>query len=73
MPKLIQYRDKCIGCGVCHQWQPDWWRMSRKDGKATLVKGIKKNQTYVREIETGEEDLAKKVVRDCPVRIIKWV
>lgn len=73
MPKLIQYRDKCIGCGICHQLQPAWWRMSKRDGKATLVKGEKKNQTYVREIPQDEEGLARRVVRDCPVRIIKWI
>lgn len=71
MPKLIHYRDKCIGCGVCQEMQPQYWRMSKKDGKATLVGAVCKKDTYIREIGENDADLSIKVAEACPVRIIK--
>jgi len=73
MPKFIHYRNQCIGCGICHQLQPAYWRMSRKDGKATLVQGVIKKATVVRVIEEGDLWVSRQVMRDCPVRIIKIV
>ena len=46
MYKIIHYRGKCIGCGVCYELQPELWRMSKKDGKARLLKGICKKNIY---------------------------
>ncbi len=73
MSKLVHYRTKCIGCAVCHEMQPGRWRMSRRDGKATLVKGIVRKSVYVSVISPAEVSLAKKVAEACPVRIIKLV
>ncbi len=71
MPKLIHYRDKCIGCGVCQEMQPEYWRMSKKDGKATLIGAVRKKDIYIREISEEDVDLSMKVAEACPVRIIK--
>jgi len=71
MPKLIHYRDKCIGCAVCNEQQPEYWRMSKKDGKATLIKGTKKNQVYVLEIPAAASEKSRETALACPVRIIK--
>lgn len=71
MPKLIHYRDKCIGCGVCREMQPEYWRMSKKDGKATLLKAIVKRGVSVLEIPAGAEGKSAEVVKACPVRVIK--
>lgn len=44
MPKIILYRNKCIGCGICYEMQPENWRMSKRDGKAMLLNAtIKKD------------------------------
>ena len=48
MSKLVHYRDKCIGCGICYEMQPDYWRMSTRDGKATLVKAEMKKKVQRR-------------------------
>ncbi|MFT3903791.1 MAG: ferredoxin [Niabella sp.] len=71
MSKLIHYRNKCIGCGICYEMQPDLWRMSKRDGKATLVKAEKKNKTFVLEINEWDKPLAEEVATACPVKIIK--
>lgn len=71
MHKVVHYRNKCIGCGVCYEQQPELWRMSKKDGKATLIKGIKKKEVFVLDIPDVLLDKSKEIALACPVRIIK--
>jgi ferredoxin len=73
MPKLIQYRNKCIGCGICFEMQPAFWRMSKKDGKATLVQSIVKKEIYQLALNEDDLDLSIEVEKACPVKIIKVV
>ncbi len=71
MHKIIHYRNKCIGCGVCYEQQPELWRMSKKDGKATLLNGIGKKDVFIRDIANLEVIKSREVAAVCPVRIIK--
>ncbi len=71
MPKLIHYRDKCIGCGICFELQPDIWRMSKRDGKATLVKAIRKGNVYVLEVNEQIKKESFMAAEACPVKVIK--
>lgn len=71
MPKVSHYRNKCIGCGVCQEMHPQRWRMSKRDGKATLLKAIVRNHVHVLEIPVAEADLTREVAKACPVNIIK--
>lgn len=71
MPKVIHYRNKCIGCGVCYEQQPELWRMSKKDGKATLINGVRKKEVFVVVIAATALDRSKEIALACPVRIIK--
>lgn len=71
MPNVIHYRQKCIGCGVCVEQQPELWRMSKKDGKATLIKGVLKKEVFVLTIPESAVELSKEIATVCPVRIIK--
>ncbi len=71
MHKIIHYRNKCIGCGVCYEQQPELWRMSKKDGKATLVKGLGKKDVYILSITNAEIEKSQEVAEACPVRIIR--
>lgn len=71
MIRIIQYRDKCIGCNACVEAAPDRWRISRKDGKSILVGGRQKKNTYsvlVSDIELPENQRA---ATHCPVNIIR--
>ena len=71
MPTIIQYRKKCIGCGICFELQPEYWRMSRKDGKASLVKAREKNDIHQLTIPEAAVAKTAEVVEACPVRIIR--
>jgi len=71
MPKLIHYRDNCIGCGICYEMQPTLWRMSKKDGKASLVKAIQKRNVYILDINEQDAIASQATVVACPVNVIK--
>jgi len=73
MAKIIHYRDKCIGCGVCFEMQPEIWRMSKKDGKATLLKATAKKSIHILPLFASLELLTHEVAKACPVKIIKIV
>ena len=73
MHKVIQYRSKCIGCGICYEQQPHLWRMSKKDGKATLLKGVGKKDIFVLKIPETELLKLNEIISACPVRIIKVI
>ncbi|MBL6448990.1 ferredoxin [Fulvivirga sp. 29W222] len=74
MAKVIHYRNKCIGCNICFEMQPNIWRMSQKDGKATLVGGEIKKGLYILSIAEGHSEvLLNEVAKACPVNIIKVV
>lgn len=71
MAKIIHYRSKCIGCAICFEQQPELWRMSKRDGKATLIHATSKKDVYKLEIHTSQYEKSQQVAEMCPVRIIK--
>jgi ferredoxin len=71
MAKIIHYRNKCIGCGVCFELQPELWRMSKKDGKATLLKAVAKKEVFVLAVNDSIHLKTQEVAKQCPVKIIK--
>jgi ferredoxin len=71
MHKVIHYRNKCIGCGVCFEQQPELWRMSKKDGKATLINGIGKKDIFIVSIPDFTVIKSLEIAEVCPVKIIK--
>lgn len=73
MAKIIHYRNKCIGCGICFEMQPGLWRMSKKDGKATLLKAISKKEIFILTVNDTSRHLLLETARACPVKIIKII
>ncbi|HWI90284.1 MAG TPA: ferredoxin [Flavisolibacter sp.] len=71
MSKIIFYRDKCIGCSICQEMQPELWRMSKKDGKAVLLRSIQKKKVLQLEIHNVFLQRTTEVVEACPARVIK--
>ena len=71
MPRIIYYRNKCIGCNACVEAAYSRWRMSRKDGKSVLVGGINKKGVYNVKINDDEVAANKLAAAGCPPRIIK--
>jgi len=71
MAKIIHYRNKCIGCGICFEMQPELWRMSKRDGKATLLRSTEKKDVFVLPIHKDIQHQTEQVKKACPVKIIK--
>jgi ferredoxin len=51
--------------------QPDLWRMSKKDGKANLLKAIIKRDCHILPVHEVYFDECSAVAQACPVNIIK--
>lgn len=71
MIRIIQQRAKCIGCNACVEAAPQRWRISRKDGKCTLVGGNDKKGFYITLVGDDEYDDNVAAAKHCPVNIIK--
>lgn len=71
MVRIIYFRNKCIGCGGCVEAAPQRWRMSKKDGKSTLLNSVPKKETFQILVEDDELDKIKAAEASCPVNIIK--
>ena len=71
MPQIVHYRNKCIGCNICYEKQPEYWRLSKKDGKATLLNATEKKGIYILQIPEFAAELTRIIAQDCPVNIIK--
>jgi ferredoxin len=71
MANIIHYRDKCIGCCICYEMQPEIWRMSKKDGKATLLNAKQKKSIYLLPARQNIISETESVAEACPVKIIK--
>ena len=70
MPIIIQQRSKCIGCNYCVEQAPEHWRMSKKDGKATLIGAIQKKEFWSLKIQEAEKEKNVNAAKACPVKII---
>lgn len=70
MPTVIQRRKKCIGCNYCVELAPEFWRMSRKDGKSVLLGAEDKRGNFVLKITEADVEANKRAAAACPVNII---
>jgi len=68
---ITHQREKCIGCNYCVELAFDQWRMSKKDGKATLLNAQNKKGFHTLKIDNSEFDNNVKAAEACPVNIIK--
>ncbi|MGV3705858.1 MAG: ferredoxin [Arcticibacter sp.] len=71
MVRIIQHRIKCIGCNACVEAASYRWRISRKDGKVTLVQGIEKKGVYSIRVADDELEDNLRAATHCPVNCIK--
>jgi ferredoxin len=71
MIRITQQRDKCIGCNYCVEVALQRWRMSKKDGKCTLIGATEKRGFH--SVIVGDDELEESLeaVKVCPVKIIK--
>ncbi len=71
MPKVVHYRDACIGCNSCVEVASDSWDMSSEDGKANLKRSTRKKNTYVADISDVEVEKNVEAAELCPMNIIR--
>jgi len=69
--RIIQQRERCIGCNACKEAAPGRWQMSKADGKSTLIGSIKKKQFHMAVIEDRELEENMLAMKNCPVNIIQ--
>ncbi len=71
MIRITQQRNKCIGCNACVEVAKYRWRLSKKDGKCTLIEGKEKKGWYT--VVVGDDELEQNLMaaKNCPVNIIK--
>jgi len=64
-------RAKCIGCNYCVEAAPDLFRMSKKDGKAVLLKSYEKKGFHTLKLrDLSLYDNAMRAKEVCPAKII---
>lgn len=73
MIRINHQRIKCIGCNACVEAADHRWRISRRDGKCTLVGGVEKRGFYSVLVPDHELEENLLAARNCPVNIIKVV
>jgi len=71
MIRIIHQRDKCIGCNYCVEIAYERWRMSKKDGKCTLIEGKNNKGFYTAVVGDDEYLVNVNAAKACPVKIIK--
>lgn len=71
MVVITLQRDKCIGCNYCAEFAPDYFRMSKKDGKSVLLKSRdRKGFHTLKEPNMEAHAPCEKAAEACPVNII---
>jgi ferredoxin len=68
---ITHQREKCIGCNYCVELAFERWRMSKKDGKATLLGGENKKGFHTVRVDDGELEANERAAKACPVNIIQ--
>ena len=69
--RIFFQRNKCIGCNACVEANRTRWRLSRKDGKCTLVGAKEKSGIWIVDVEEEEYEANIKASQNCPVKIIR--
>jgi ferredoxin len=67
---ITHQREKCIGCNYCVELAYERWRMSKKDGKVTLIGGENKKGFYTARTDDEEYEANVKAAEVCPMKII---
>ncbi len=71
MIQIIQHRAKCIGCNACVEAAGYRWKMSRRDGRCTLVSGVEKKGVFQLIVDDHEYEDNRTAAANCPVKIIQ--
>ncbi len=67
---ITHQRAKCIGCHYCVDFAYNRWRMSKKDGKSTLIGAEDSRGFHTVRVSDEEFDENVRAAQSCPVKII---
>ena len=69
--KIEHDRENCIACGACAVLAPEFWILSKEDGKADVVNSTKTEDGY-EHLDIKDEDFSinKDAADACPVNVI---
>lgn len=69
---VVTFRKlKCIGCNYCQEAAPDYFALSKKDGKAVLLRSEHKRGVDVLKVKCGTPPSGLlSAEKACPARII---
>ena len=72
MPKIIHFRQNCIGCDSCVEHAAQYWRID-EDGKSTLNRAEYDKDMAIGILDIDDVEVADNLAaaKDCPVRIIR--
>lgn len=73
MPKIIHFRQECIGCNSCVEYAKNYWKMNDEDGKSDLLGAEEKNGVFIKNIEDFEIEDNEMAALGCPMKIIHIV
>lgn len=72
MIRVLQHRHKCIGCNACVEVDKYRWRISKKDGKSSLIGASEKKGWFSTLVNDDEAERLEAAQAHCPVNIIRW-
>ena len=72
MIRIVQHRFKCIGCNACVEADKYRWRISKKDGKSTLIGGTEKKGWFSVVADDDEIPAVEAAMQHCAVNIIRY-
>ena len=73
MPKIIHFRQECIGCNSCVEYAKNYWKINEVDGKSDLLGATEKNGVFIKDIAEFEIPDNEMAALGCPMRIIHIV
>jgi len=72
--KIEHDRENCIACGACAVIAPEFWQLSKEDGKADIINSKKTEDGYEHlDIEEKDFPVNKDAADACPVNVIHIV
>jgi ferredoxin len=68
--QITHLREKCIGCNACVESAPEYWVISKADGKSHLKKAKHKGRYYNLNAPDFALEENLEAAKNCPVNII---
>ncbi len=71
MTRVLQNRNKCIGCAYCVEIAPEFWSMNDEDGRCDLIGARNEKGIWVLDIFEDELEKNQKSAEICPSKCIR--